>query len=241
MLVRILLFSSLITLLGAAALIRWMHPARGTISPAEFIPVAEESGLIVEIGNWVLRTAAAQLRDWNGQRLLPEGFSLAVNVSPRRFHRADFVSRVEQELTLGLIEPGQLILEITEAMLIRDAEEAVRKMDALRQMQVQFHIDDFGTGGSSMSYLGRLPVNGIKIDQSFVREMIKNPENTAIIEAILALASRFKLHVIAEGVGTAEQPARLAQLGCVMYQGYVFSRPIPAVEFAQRFRRPAAK
>lgn len=188
----------------------------------------------------MLKTAAAQLREWNRQQVLPRSFSLAVNVSPRQFHRADFVSRVEQEYTLGLIEPGQLILEITEGMLIRDTADAVHRMEALRAMQVQFHIDDFGTGYSSMSYLRRLPVNGIKIDQSFVREMIQNPEDTAIIEAILAVASRFKLHVIAEGVETAAQLARLEQLGCVMYQGYFFGRPVPAAEFAQRFLRPQA-
>ncbi len=224
-------------LLGAEALMRWQHPERGTVSPAEFIPVAEESTLILDIGNWVLATAMEQLRIWSQADLLGADFSLAINVSPRQFRHPDFVQGVEQHLQ-RLANPRLVTLEITEGMLVEDADGTVARMKTLRDLGVQFHIDDFGTGYSSMSYLKRLPVDAIKIDQSFVRDMHHHPADTAIVEAMLAVAASFRLGVIAEGVETKEQLSRLSDLGCAIFQGYFFSRPVSAGEFVSRYLQP---
>lgn len=221
-------------LLSAEVLIRWQHPQRGWVSPAEFIPMAEESTLILEIGAWVMNSAMAQLRQWGDAGLLPPGFGLAINVSPRQFQQADFVHVVQQALQ-GLADPRQVMLEITEGMLVVDTDRAVERMNVLRDLGVQFHIDDFGTGYSSMAYLKRLPVDVIKIDQSFVRDMVENPADTAIVKAMLAVADSFNMEVIAEGVETAEQVRRLGDMGCHIFQGYYFSRPITAAEFAARY------
>lgn len=223
---------------GAETLIRWQHPERGWVSPAEFIPIAEESTLILEIGAWVMATAMAQLREWHRMNWLQPGFSLAINVSPRQFSQPDFVQSVECQLQ-GLGDSRLVTLEITEGMLIGETDRAVTRMKTLRDLGVQFHIDDFGTGYSSMSYLKRLPVNAIKIDQSFVRDMIENPADGAIVEAMLAVANSFHLEVIAEGVETQEQMNRLSELGCAIFQGYFFSRPVTPVDFAQRYLQPA--
>jgi diguanylate cyclase (GGDEF)-like protein len=224
-------------LLGAEALIRWQHPERGAVSPTEFIPVAEESTLILDIGAWVLATALEQLRIWSQAGLLGPDFSLAINVSPRQFRHPDFVQGVEQHLQ-GLANPRWVTLEITEGMLVGDADGTVARIKTLRDLGVQFHIDDFGTGYSSMSYLKRLPVDAIKIDQSFVRDMLHNPADTAIVEAMLAVAASFHLGVIAEGVETEEQLSCLSNLGCAIFQGYFFSRPVPAEKFAGRYLLP---
>jgi EAL domain-containing protein (putative c-di-GMP-specific phosphodiesterase class I) len=224
-------------LLSAEALIRWQHPQRGAISPAEFIPIAEESTLILEIGAWVMHSAIEQLHAWNQAGVLRPGFSLAINVSPRQFRQPDFVQRVEQAIQ-GLADPQQVTLEITEGMLIGDIDVAVARMKVLRDLGVRFHIDDFGTGYSSMSYLKRLPVDAIKIDQSFVRDMARNPADAAIVEAMMAVAKSFHLDVIAEGVETTEQLDHLSRLGCAVFQGYLFSRPITRDAFAQRYLAP---
>jgi EAL domain-containing protein (putative c-di-GMP-specific phosphodiesterase class I) len=182
-----------------------------------------------------MSSALEQLRAWNRADLLPPGFSLAINVSPRQFQQPDFVQQVAQELQRGRVDPRQVTLEITEGMLVGDIDAAVARMQALRDLGVQFHIDDFGTGYSSMSYLKRLPVNGLKIDQSFVRDMLENTADAAIVEAMLAVARSFQLDVVAEGVETAAQLDALANLGCPIFQGYFFSRPMSADEFAAQY------
>jgi EAL domain-containing protein (putative c-di-GMP-specific phosphodiesterase class I) len=181
-----------------------------------------------------MASAIEQLQTWNRAGVLRKGFSLAINVSPRQFRQPDFVQRVEQALQ-GLTDPQQVTLEITEGMLVGDVDVAIARMKVLRDLGVRFHIDDFGTGYSSMSYLKRLPVDAIKIDQSFVGDMVQNAADAAIVEAMMAMAKSFNLDVIAEGVETTEQLDHLSRLGCAVFQGYLFSRPIPQDAFAQRY------
>ncbi|HTD03549.1 bifunctional diguanylate cyclase/phosphodiesterase [Undibacterium sp.] len=223
-------------LTGAEALIRWHHPQRGTVSPAEFIPAAEESGLILPLGQWVLETACSQLVAWAAQ---PETahLSLAVNVSPRQFRHADFVGQVLAMLDRLGVDPCKLKLELTESLLLDDVEETVAKMMALKTRGVGFSLDDFGTGYSSLSYLKRLPFFQLKIDQSFVRNILNNPNDAAITKTIMALAQSMGLAVIAEGVESEEQRNFLAGQGCHAYQGYLFGRPQPPEAFIQFLRR----
>ncbi len=214
---------------GAEALLRWRHPQRGVVSPAEFIPLAEESGLIVPIGYWVLETAARQLQRWASS---PEtaGLSLAVNVSGRQFRDPDFVARIEEVLRTSDIRPELIKLELTESTVLKGVEETIQKMERIRALGVQFAMDDFGTGYSSLQYLKRLPLDQIKIDQSFVRDIPGDPNDVAIVRTIIAMGHALKLDVIAEGVETQEQLEFLMAQGCAAFQGYLFCRPLPAEE-----------
>lgn len=215
--------------LGVEALIRWLHPVRGMVSPLEFIPLAEQSGLILPIGQWVLETACAQLQQWakHPQR---QHWTIAVNVSAKQFNEADFVQHVEHALLLHAAKPNLLRLELTESMLDHDVDATIVKMQALRQQGVRFSLDDFGTGYSSLSYLKRLPMEQLKIDKSFVNDVLNDPNDAAIARTIIALASNLDLGVVAEGVETAEQLAFLVEHGCQAFQGYLFSRPLPIEE-----------
>jgi len=226
-------------LVGAEALIRWQHPERGWISPADFIPAAEEAGSIIDIGQWVLETAARQRKAWREAGCVGDDWHMAVNVSPRQFHQPDFVSRVVAACEAAGTTPAGLVLEITEGVLVRDSADAVAKMEALRRLGARFHIDDFGTGYSSLAYLKSLPVDGIKIDQSFVRDLGSDPDDVAIIEAIVAVARRFRLALVAEGVETAAQQAYLRGQGCDCYQGFLLGRPVAATAFADAFLQDA--
>jgi diguanylate cyclase (GGDEF)-like protein len=219
---------------GAEALLRWEHPQRGMVSPAEFIPVAESSSLILDLGDWVLAAAARQLKAWSEQSL-PQGFYLSVNISARQFHQPDFDQRVQRIFEGAGADPRLLVLEITEGVLVRDADAAAAKMHALRDLGVRLYIDDFGTGYSSLAYLKRLPVDGLKIDQSFVRDLVTDVNDAAIVETILAMAQRFGLGVVAEGVETPEQLARLAASHCRCFQGFYFSHPLEARSFERRY------
>jgi diguanylate cyclase (GGDEF)-like protein len=218
------------TLTGAEALVRWQHPERGLVSPAEFIPLAEETGLILPLGHWVLETACHQLASWaaaeNTSRL-----TIAVNVSARQLHQADFVAQVMAVLKATGASPHALKLELTESLLLDDIEEIILKMAELKAMGVGFSLDDFGTGYSSLSYLKRLPLDQLKIDQSFVRDLLTDPNDAAIARTVIALTQSFGLSVIAEGVETAEQRDFLASQGCHAYQGYFFGRPLPLADF----------
>lgn len=218
------------SLCGAEVLLRWQHPQRGMISPMEFIPVAEESGLILSIGRWVLDSACAQLARWAEQPLFAE-LSIAVNVSSRQFHQADFVEQVLHSLSAAGANPRRLKLELTESLLISNVEDVVAKMTALKAVGVAFALDDFGTGYSSLAYLKRLPLDELKIDQSFVRDTLTDANDAAIVITIIALAKSLNLAVIAEGVETEAQRAFLAQHACMSYQGYLFSRPLPLAAF----------
>lgn len=217
-------------IVGAEVLVRWEQPQRGMVSPAQFIPLAEETGLILPIGRWVLETACAQLANWAAE---PDtaGLTMAVNVSMRQFRQPDFVEQVLDVLKNTGANAHKLKLELTESLLADNVEDTIAKMTALKSRGVGFSLDDFGTGYSSLSYLKRLPLDQLKIDQSFVRDVSNDPNDAAIIRTIIALGQSLGLAVIAEGVETEDERSFLAHSGCHMYQGYLFSRPLPIEQF----------
>jgi diguanylate cyclase (GGDEF)-like protein/PAS domain S-box-containing protein len=223
---------------GVEALIRWSHPEKGLISPARFIPVAEETGLIVPMGNWVLRTACNQLAVWSLQANTAH-LSVAVNVSVRQFHEPGFVEEVLQTLQATGARPDLLKIELTESLLAEDVENIIVKMTALKTAGVSFALDDFGTGYSSLSYLKRFPLAVLKIDQSFVRDILIDPHDAAIAKTIIALGQSLGLAVIAEGVEQEGQHAFLLQHGCTAYQGYLFYRPMPIAQLDAILKRAA--
>ena len=215
---------------GAEALVRWLHPQRGIVSPAEFIALAEDTGLILALGHWVLETACTQLACWATQPSMAP-LTLAVNVSARQFHQRDFVRQVQAVLVHTDANPYRLKLELTESLLVSNVEDVIAKMTALKKIGVGFSLDDFGTGFSSLSYLKRLPLDQLKIDQGFVRDILIDTNDAAISKMVVALADTLGLAVIAEGVETEAQRDFLASQGCHAYQGYLFSRPLPLGEF----------
>ena len=216
--------------LGAEALIRWIHPQRGMISPARFIPIAEDSSLIQDIGNWVMETACQQLATW-GAREQTRDLKLAINVSAQQFKRNDFVQLVAHMLKKYGVVPSRLKLELTESVVLNDVSDVIGKMHALKAQGIGLSLDDFGTGYSSLSYLKQLPLDQIKIDQSFVRDITSDVDDATMVQTIISLASHFKLNVIAEGVETKDQYAFLRQNGCMAYQGYLFGKPLPIEAF----------
>ena len=218
---------------GAEVLLRWPHPQRGMVSPAEFIPLAEDSGLILPLGNWVLETACTQLALW-AQDAHAQHLTLAVNVSARQFRQPDFVGYVLDLISYTGVDPKRLKLELTESLLVTDIEETALKMIALKARGVGFSLDDFGTGYSSLSYLKRLPLDQLKIDQSFVRDLMTDPNDAAIALAIITLGHALGLAVIAEGVETQAQRDHLHSQGCDAYQGYLLGRPMPLQDFERR-------
>ena len=209
---------------GAEALVRWQHPLRGMVSPVDFIPQAEDNGLILPLGHWVLETACNQLLEWASQADMAH-LTVAVNVSSRQFRQKDFVEQVLAVLNVTGANPRKLKLELTESLLLHDMDDIVQKMAALKAEGVSFSLDDFGTGYSSLSYLKRLPLGQLKIDQSFVRDILTDSNDAAIARTIIALGQSLGLAVIAEGVETEAQRAFLASHGCHAYQGYLFGRP----------------
>ncbi len=211
---------------GVEALVRWRNASRGLVSPAEFIPLAEETGMILLLGHRVLEIACTLLASWRGDPHTDD-LTMAVNVSARQFRHVDFVRQVQSVLAKTGADPERLKLELTESVLVDDMEAIVSKMTALKEMGVRFALDDFGTGYSSLSYLKRLPLDQLKIDQSFVRDVLTDPNDAAIARTVIALAQSLGLGVIAEGVETAEQRDFLAGAGCPAFQGYLFSRPVP--------------
>ncbi|MFI3158330.1 MAG: EAL domain-containing protein [Methylococcaceae bacterium] len=217
-------------LIGSEALVRWQHPLRGMVSPADFIPLAEESGLILPLGIWVLETACIQLAIWAAH---PEtaDLTLAVNVSAKQFRQADFVDQVLAVLERTGADPFKLKLELTESLLVSNVEDIIVKMATLKAKGVSFSLDDFGTGYSSLTYLKRLPLDQLKIDQSFVRDILIDLNDAAIAKMIVALAESMGLSVIAEGVENDAQRGFLAHQGCYAYQGYLFSHPLPVEQF----------
>ncbi len=215
---------------GAEALIRWNHPERGQVSPAQFIPLAEETGLILQIGNWVLDTACAHIKAWE-QDASTRNLVLSVNVSAKQFHQADFISQVQASLHRYAINPKLLKLELTESLLLERVESTITTMCSLKELGVQFSLDDFGTGYSSLQYLKRLPLDQLKIDQSFVDDIVTDFHDQSIVRTIIAMAQSLELEVIAEGVETEEQWRLLLHNGCTHFQGYLFGRPVPLEEF----------
>jgi diguanylate cyclase (GGDEF)-like protein/PAS domain S-box-containing protein len=216
--------------LGAEALVRWSHPERGLVSPAQFIPLAEETGLILPIGQWVLETACAQLKTWE-QNVLTRDLVLAVNVSPREFRQAAFVAQLQAVIQRHGINPQLLKLELTESLFLEDIGDTISTMNALNEIGVQFSLDDFGTGYSSLQYLKQLPLDQLKIDQSFVRDITTDTSDKEIVRTIIAMARSLNLDVIAEGVETEAQRQLLMENGCTRHQGYLFSKPVPIEQF----------
>jgi diguanylate cyclase (GGDEF)-like protein/PAS domain S-box-containing protein len=227
---------SLVTgrIVGAEALIRWFHPDLGMVPPGEFIPLAEETGLIVPIGDWVLRTACAEARRW--QELGFRDLRVAVNISARQFQQNELVDTVSGALRDTGLAAAQLELELTESVIMRNAAETGRRLRALAALGVQLAVDDFGTGYSSLAYLRDFPIRSLKIDRSFVRDMDRDPRSTTITHAVMALASSLQLKAVAEGVETPEQLALLRRSGCEEMQGYLFARPLPADDFLALLR-----
>ena len=210
------------------ALIRWQHPERGLVPPLDFIPVAEETGLIVPIGRWVLREAAYQAKKW--QAAIPQGetFTMSVNVSARQLMRAEIIDEVAAVLHETGIPPNTLILEITESVLMNDRHAAVTRLHQLKALGVRVAVDDFGTGYSSLGYLSTLPIDILKIDKSFIARVASGAEDSAIAQAVIKLGNSLRLTVVAEGIEEAEQATALRAMRCHRGQGFYFSRPLDA-------------
>ena len=216
---------------GMEALIRWSHPERGLVMPDQFIPVAEETGLIIPLDRWVIEEACRQLTVWHGQGM--EGIGVAVNVSSRQFHHGDLAESVQRSLDIHGLDPQCLELEVTEGTLIEDIDLARVNLDRLRDLGVRISIDDFGTGYSSLSYLKRLPIDVLKIDRSFISALPEDPDDAAISEAIVNLGHTLNMEVVAEGVESLAQLEFLSSLQCDLAQGYHIARPLPALELAE--------
>jgi EAL domain-containing protein (putative c-di-GMP-specific phosphodiesterase class I) len=221
------------------ALVRWRHPQKGLISPAEFIPVAEEIGLIIPLGAWVLSTACRQNRQWQRAGLPP--MRVAVNLSAVQFRQNNLVESISGALEEAGLDPCYLELEVTESIVMENAEEAALVLEKLHAKGIHISVDDFGTGYSSLSYLKRFCLDTLKIDRSFVRDISSDSGDAAIVRSVIALAHSLRLRVIAEGVETEEQLSFLEALGCDEYQGYYRSRPLPPAEFEQLLRQSANK
>jgi diguanylate cyclase (GGDEF)-like protein len=215
---------------GAEVLVRWHHPQQGMVSPADFIPLAEETGVILALGHWVLETACSQLKKWARVPSM-EHLTLAVNVSALQFAQDDFVEQVMAIVQRTGANPMSVKLELTESLLVGNVVEIIEKMELLKASGISFSLDDFGTGYSSLAYLSRLPLDQLKIDKSFVNDVLTNPDDAAIARTIIALAHSLRLGVIAEGVETDAQREFLASAGCHAYQGYYFGRPLPLKDF----------
>ncbi len=220
--------------LGAEALIRWQHPERGLISPGKFITIAEESGLIIDIGRWVMRAACQEAAHW------PERLNIAVNVSPLQLESSELLAHVRDALEHSGLDPARLTVEITESAFVSGAGQTIALLNELRTGGMSIALDDFGTGYSSLSYLDRLPLDKIKIDQSFVKRILDDPGAEAIVQSVLQLAGKLRKTVIAEGVETAAQARILKKLGCQSVQGYYFGRPMSAIEFRKAFAATSA-
>ena len=222
-------------IIGAEALLRWHHPGRGLVMPGEFIHLAEETGLVHDIGNWVLDTALAQLRKWREMGF--HHLNVAINVAAGQFRATNLAERIIDRIKLEGCDPRKVEIEITETGMLRDPEGVGRTVSALRAVGVSVAIDDFGTGYSSLSHLKRFPIDTGKIDRSFVADVLTDRDDAAIVYAVIALAHALDINVVAEGVETEAQRVLLAQQGCGAYQGYLFSRPLPVADFEALVRK----
>jgi EAL domain-containing protein (putative c-di-GMP-specific phosphodiesterase class I) len=221
---------------GAECLMRWHHPVRGLVSPVEFIPLAEDSGAIIAMGDWVVHSACETLARWARMPALKH-MTLSVNVSPRQFSEADFVKRIHHILTDTGAQPHLLRLEVTEGIVMQDTQQVIDRMRELCAMGLSFSIDDFGTGYSSLSYIQMLPLAELKIDKAFVNDLTTSERSAAIVKAIIALGHSMAITIVSEGVETQAQKDRLLALGCPLLQGYLISRPIECAELEQLVTR----
>jgi len=219
-------------LIGAEALMRWFSNDQQQTSPANFIPLAEDTGLIIPMGHWVMQTACTQLREWE-KNPETQNLQIAINVSARQFHQIDFIEQLHTCLKQSGANPAMLKLELTESVVLKEIDEVVERMQQIKALGVTFSLDDFGTGFSSLSYLKRLPLDQVKIDQSFVRDITSDSNDAAIVRAIIAMCQSLEMQVIAEGVETQAQLEFLKVNGCMKYQGYLFGKPMPIEEFNQ--------
>jgi EAL domain-containing protein (putative c-di-GMP-specific phosphodiesterase class I) len=215
---------------GFEALVRWQHPERGFISPIDFIPIAEETGLIIPIGQWVLEEACRQIHLWQEQFQQYPPLQISVNLSVKQFMNTDLIKHIQDALKETGVDPHSLKLEITESMVMENVEAAIGMLEQLRALGIELSIDDFGTGYSSLSYLHRFPISTLKIDRSFVSRMTDQSDNAEIVRTIVMLARSLKMDVVAEGVETTEQLSQLRALGCEYGQGFFFSKPLTAKE-----------
>lgn len=222
-------------IIGAEALLRWEHPKRGQVSPGEFIPVAEEAGLMPLLGGWVLKEACKTLADWSDDPAL-SGLVLAVNVSASQFQVDDFESSLLELVSVHGVNPARLKLELTESVIVHDLERTVARIESLRETGIGFSLDDFGTGYSSLSYLRRLPLDQLKIDRSFVQEALENERSAGLVKSIIKLGLDLGFVVLAEGIETPAQHAFLLKCGCDEFQGYLFGRPMPEDDFREHVR-----
>jgi diguanylate cyclase (GGDEF)-like protein len=218
---------------GFEALVRWPHPQRGMISPSEFIPIAEEIGLILPLGDWVLRRACEQFCQWMAQGILPAEATLSVNVSVHQFYHHDFVKQIMAVIEACQMDPARLKLEITESVVIDDIGGAIEKIEQLRRLGLRFSLDDFGTGYSSLSYLNQLPLYQLKIDRSFIHDLQQGTQDTTLVETIIGMCDSLKLSVVAEGVEHETQFEYLLARGCREFQGFLFYRPLPAAQVTE--------
>jgi EAL domain-containing protein (putative c-di-GMP-specific phosphodiesterase class I) len=226
-------------MLGAEALLRWPHPRRGMISPAEFIPLAEKSGLILPMGEWVLDTACAHLAELATHPDTAH-LTISVNISVHQIRQPDFVVQAMAAIERHKVDPRRLKMELTESVFARDMDDLITKMKALKQYGVSFSLDDFGTGYSSLSYLKRLPLDQLKIDQAFVRDLLTQPRDLAIAKTIVDLGTSLNMAVMAEGVETREQHQILEAMGCRQFQGYLFGKPMPMAALLEQATRTHA-
>jgi EAL domain-containing protein (putative c-di-GMP-specific phosphodiesterase class I) len=218
-------------IVGAEALLRWEHPEKGIISAADFIPVAEETGLIVEISVWMLQQACQQIKTMDENEIkVPQ---IAINISPKQFHQPDFVNIISRIVRDAGLKHNRIVLEIPEGIFLKYIDESVEKINMLKQRGFKLSIDDFGTGFSSLTYLKKLPFDQIKIDKSFVLDFLHNTNDAAIVKAIIMMARGLGLDMVAEGVETEKHLEVLSSYGCYYYQGYYFSKPLPADEFEE--------
>jgi EAL domain-containing protein (putative c-di-GMP-specific phosphodiesterase class I) len=222
------------SIVGFEALLRWQHPQRGLLKPQAFMPLAEETDLIVPIGRWVLEEACGRAKRWEEQRPCAPPATIQVNLSSRQLARRGLPRTIEEVLTRADMEAHRLALDITETTLIKTSEENAQALEALKKMGIRLHLDDFGTGYSSLSYLKRFPVERVNVDKSFVKGLAENATDTALVRMIIDLCHTLGVEVLAEGVETSEQAALLRDMGCDLGQGYYFARPLLGEELAKR-------